>query len=64
MQRNRKRPDLSSAELKARGYKKKTLLLPVTLAKALAYRSVDEERTETAIVIAALQQYLKKGGKR
>jgi hypothetical protein len=38
----------------------KTFMIPISLGKALKKRAADEGRTDTAIIIQLLQQYLSK----
>jgi hypothetical protein len=38
----------------------KTFMIPISLGKALKKRAADEGRTDTAIIIQLLQQYLNK----
>ncbi len=44
-------------DLKGRGWRKKTFLFPAAVARRLAHRAVEEERTEKAIVLDALALY-------
>ncbi len=38
----------------------KTFMIPISLGKALKKRAADEGRTDTAIIVQLLQQYLNK----
>lgn len=52
-----KRKGALAAELKTRGWRKKTFLFPAAIAHKLAHRAVEEERPEKAIVMDAIDLY-------